>query len=593
MSDVTEQIKERVGVVELIGQYLKLDRAGSNYKGLCPFHNEKTPSFMVNPERNFWYCFGCRRGGDVFSFVMEMEGIEFREALERLAQQAGVEIPRYSTDNKEEKNQKRRVLDILEAATKFYQFQLQKHPKGSEALKYLINRKITQKQIDDFRIGYAPDGWRHIVQYLLQKGYKLPDINASGLLVPKENQPGEYYDRFRDRIVFPVLDLNGQVVGYSARVMPGSDEKGAKYINTPQTIVYDKSRVLFGLYQAKTEIKKSNFVIIVEGNLDVIASHAGSLGNIVAVSGTALTQEQVKIMKRYSENFKLCFDMDEAGQSATAKSIQTCLQEGADVEVVLLPLGCKDVNDLVISNSTQWPVVVGKALPVMKYFFETTLKKYDRNNVKDKKSIAQKLLNVIKDISDPIEQNYWLKKLSSAIEVDEDVLTKVLEKARMKKDTTPLSKSNIREKENNAHNKPRKIVLQQRLLGLFSLFRLELESEIENFDISILSPENHELWLHLKAGKRSDIEKLINEYELAVKYYYDEKEGFVENKINPYKEWQVTVEEIEKEGKREKLKKISWDIKRASQLQDEQALKVLLEEFSELSTEIEEKPPAE
>lgn len=589
MSQVTDQIKERISVVDFLSEYLKLDRAGSNYKALCPFHNEKTPSFMVNPERNFWYCFGCQKGGDIFSFIMEMEGLEFREALDRLAERAGVEIPRYTLVNQEAKNQKQRVLDILEAATKYYEFQLYKNPMAKQALDYLYQRKIFPDQLSQFRIGYAPDGWDNILGYLLKRNFKLEDIVSTGLLVQKESatsvkhvqsgQFGNYYDRFRHRIMFPIADVTGNIVGYSARVMPGGDEKNAKYINTPQTMVYDKSQVLYGLFQARSEIKKKNQVIVVEGNLDVIASHSASVGNIVAVSGTALTEQHIKLIRRYTENIKLCFDMDNAGQQATRKSIQSCLKNQMEVEVIILPTGVKDVNDTVINDPQLWKQAIDQALPVMKYYFETARNNHDLRNIKDRKIVAQQLLNIIKNIADPIEQSYWLKKLSALIEIDEEVLTKVLEKATVRKDT---ASTNIKRSEHKVNSKPRKLVLEQQLLGLFSLFPSQLQNRAIELNDTIFSPEVQSLWQAMKQGQLGEHYRHINEFQIAVKYYYDNKEGFVENKLDPIKEWDLTVREIEKEKYREDIVRLKNDIARAEEQGDDDSIRILLNELNQL-----------
>jgi DNA primase len=433
MPEVTDQIKERLGVAEVIGEYLKLDKAGSNYKALCPFHNEKTPSFMVNTEKNFWYCFGCQKGGDVFSFVMEMEGLEFREVLERLAERTGVEIPRFQKLDKKEKGRKQRLFEILEWATKFYQHQLYQSKGAEKIIEYLKKRGINDEQIANFRIGFAPNGWRNLLNFLLQKGYNLNDINATGLLVEKNGSQENFYDRFRNRIIFPVIDISGRTVGYSARIVPGEDEKSAKYVNTSQTEIYDKSRILYGLYQAKTEIKKQNFAIVVEGNVDVISSFVVGVPNIIAISGTALTAEHAKIIKRYTEKVKLCFDMDEAGQNAMRKSVKTCLEEGLEVEIIIMPEGVKDVNDLLVENrGEEWKELTEKSRDVLDYLFESVSSKYDKNKPSGKKKIAHDLLNVIKDIADPIEQNYWLKKLSNLVEVGEEQLTQVLEKVNVK-----------------------------------------------------------------------------------------------------------------------------------------------------------------
>jgi len=308
MSNEVEQIKERLGVADIVGEYVKLEKSGVNYKACCPFHNERTPSFTVNTERNFWYCFGCQEGGDIFTFIQKIEGLEFREVLERLAERANVELPKFNSEKyKKERSQKQEVLDILDLTTKIYQRLLVRGGKSKELLEYLKERGLTGELIKDFRVGYAPDSWRAVVGYLLKKGRNLSDIKKTGLIIAKQDSDvsdsNNYYDRFRDRITFPIINVNGRVIGFSARMVPGenTNEKTAKYINSPQSDVYDKSKVLYGLYQAKQAIRSSGYVIIVEGQMDVVLSHRVNIKNIVAASGTALTEEQIKVLKRYTD----------------------------------------------------------------------------------------------------------------------------------------------------------------------------------------------------------------------------------------------------------------------------------------------------
>ncbi|MFW5884924.1 MAG: DNA primase [Patescibacteria group bacterium] len=597
MSDVTDQIKERLNVADFVGEYLKLEKAGTNYKALCPFHNEKTPSFMVNPERNFWYCFGCQKGGDIFTFVMEMEGLEFPEALKRLAERAGVEVPRFQKANIQEKNKKEVLYEIMEVANRFFEAQFGKSSSGEKARKYLLERSIPQKQIENFRIGLAPEGWSYLLDFLLNQGYDIVDIAKTGLLVQKENtsggSKGDYYDRFRGRITFPILDPMGKVVGHSARVMPGGDEKTAKYINTPQTHIYDKSNVLYGLNLAKTEIKRQGFVVVVEGNMDVIASFGAGLENIVAVSGTALTSQQVNILKRYTQNIKLCFDMDEAGQNAVAKSAQTCLENEMETEVIILPKGFKDVNELTIKDKNLWAEAVENSYPVMEYFFSAIMNKHDCNSPQGKRLIAHELLNIIKYIADPIEQSYWLRKLSDSIRVEEDTLTQVLEKVKVKNIATQNTDRNengssgegLKSQERSKSKLQR---LQERLLGVFSLYRDQLIKKSQEFDESLLEERYLALWEKLKSGKEKDASGVIDQYETRVKYEYDSGKGFLEMEIDPLVEWDNIIKELAREKKKKQLKEIVWDIKRAEEEGDEEGLNFLLENFNKLSKEIQE-----
>ncbi len=605
MSNEVEQIKERLGVAEIVGEYVKLEKSGVNYKACCPFHNEKTPSFTVNTERNFWYCFGCQEGGDVFTFVQKIEGLEFREVLERLAERANVELPKFnSAKYKEERSQKQKVLDILDLTTKVYQQLLIKGKKSGELLAYLKGRGLTGELIRDFRIGYAPDDWRAIVGYLLKKKYQLNDIKKTGLVIAKQNSnandEGNYYDRFRDRITFPIIDVNGRVIGYSARIVPDNGNnspqvdqhagKMAKYINSPQSDVYDKSKVLYGLYQAKKAIRSSGYAIIVEGQMDVVLSHRANIKNIVAASGTALTDAQVKILKRYTDKVKLNFDMDGAGQKATKKSIQVCLQNDIQVKIILLPDEAKDAGELVLADEKAWIKAIGDAVPVMEYYFETTFEKYDLEDIQDRKIIVKELLNVIKNIADPIEQAYWIKKLAMKSQTDESLLTSELEKVKLssRKETkvpTETSVGNISVGAKNVQvksddKKTRHSKLQCRLLGLMMTFPKELGGEIINFrEEDFFSGEMLSVF-NLVKNERS-----LGEYEVRVNecvaklLYQSNKDSLVEIEIKPLKEWKTVTRELAEINKKKKIKEIELSLRQAEESDDESMITKLMEKL--------------
>ena len=581
MLDITDQIKERINVVDLIGEYLKLEKAGSNWKALCPFHNEKTPSFMVNPERNFWYCFGCQKGGDIFSFLMEMEGIEFREALERLAEKAGVELPRYNLQVRERVGQKQRVLALLEEATQYYEEQWRRHPQAVAAREYLQRRNISEEVRSKFRVGFAPAGWENSLNFFKNKGYQEKEILAAGLLV--KNEKGRYYDRFRHRIIFPVFDIAGKVVGYSARAMPNEDQTGAKYINTPQTIVYDKSQVLYGIFQAKTAIKKLGSAVIVEGNLDVMASHQAGMVNVVAVSGTALTEEHLKTLKRLTNAVQLCFDADVAGQQATIKSLRICLRQDMDTGVIILPSGYKDVGELVEKDPAKWKKVAEQPWSVMEFLFQAVLKKFDKDTPRGKRMIAYELLNFIKDIANPVEQSYWLKKLAEKLEIGEEVLADTLKKTEFKK-TSSINSDGKRENENKRREgeykkeKPKEVILQERLLGLFSLFPEELKESAKELK-KIWQPEIKALFEEISQQPTKERNDKVKKLEMEIRYSYSEEEGILENEIDPLEEWEQLKKQLLEARKKALLQKLSWDIKRAEEAGDEESLRILLEEF--------------
>lgn len=426
MSTTTEDIKARLNIVDVVGQYVKLQKAGSAWKANCPFHQEKTPSFNVNEERNMWHCFGCGKGGDVFAFVMEIEGLEFREALKLLAEKAGVELPEYRSDGRATAETKDRGLEILELATKFYEKQLWESVRGQAMLAYLRERGLTDESIRTYRLGYAPDGWEHATKFLTSRGFRSEELEQCGLSLRGKEGRG-FYDRFRDRIMFPIGDILGRIIGYSARVAPGGDENQAKYVNTPETNLYHKSRALYGLSIAKQVIKETGRTILVEGNMDVIALHQAGLPNVVAVSGTALTAEQLGILKRYGKKLALFFDMDKAGQAAAWKSAIAAFGLDFIVEAVALSSG-KDAADVNRENPELLRQAVAEAKPAMRYFLDALLQGTDAGSQAGKREIVERYAELLAAITNTLDRAHWTKTLAEAIGADPRVVQTTVEK---------------------------------------------------------------------------------------------------------------------------------------------------------------------
>lgn len=426
-------IKARLNVVDVVGGYLRLTKSGTHWKTCCPFHNEKSPSFMVNEERQIWHCFGCGKGGDIFSFVEEIEGVEFREALKLLAEKAGVELPKYRRDSVFSKGgieEPDRTKEILELSTKFYEKQLWDGMGKRTALPYLRKRGLTDESIRHFRLGYAPEGWRHIFDFLVSRGYRDQEIEKVGLSIRKEGGSGQY-DRFRDRIMFPISDIVGRIIGYSARVAPGGDESQAKYINTPETPVYHKSKVLYGLCQAKQAIKERGFSVLVEGQMDVIACHQAGIGNAIAASGTALTAEQLDILKRYGKEIRLFFDMDGAGQAAAWKSAMLAFEKELETAVISLPHG-KDAADAALEDADILRKAVETPKPAAKYFLEKLVAGNDPRTSGGKRAIAEGYAPLLLSMKNPIDRGFWQKELSDAIGVEEKTVSGVLQDVSLK-----------------------------------------------------------------------------------------------------------------------------------------------------------------
>ncbi len=410
-----EEIKQRIDIIDLIQGYVQLTPGGANWKARCPFHNEKSPSFMVSREKGIWHCFGCGKGGDIFTFVQEAEGMDFAETLQFLAKRANVELKSYRP---EQTSQRQRAVEINTLAAKAYHQLLLKHEKAEPARVYLQQRGLKQETVETFRLGYAPDAWEGISTFLKTKGFSDEEIFQAGLTVKRERGSGQY-DRFRNRITFPVHDHLGRVVGFSARALDPDQEP--KYLNTPQTVVYNKSSVVYGLYQAKNAIKQTQLCVLVEGNMDVLASHQAGVTNVVAVSGTALTNDQLQRIKRYTENIALSFDTDMAGESASMRGIERAWAAEMNIKVVTLPFG-KDPDEVVQKNPEAWRTAVADAQPFMDYAFGRVQATLNLMKVDDKKLAAKRLLPLIVRLADPIEQTHYLQKLSRLINVSENAL---------------------------------------------------------------------------------------------------------------------------------------------------------------------------
>ncbi len=435
MYSPSEEIKSKLDIVDIIREYIQLKPVGVNFVALCPFHREKTPSFVVSPDKQIWHCFGCGRGGDIFSFIMEIEGIGFPEALRILAHRAGVELKKYDSKLSSKRN---RILDILEIACNYYHHILLEDKRARSALDYLQERKLSLDTIEEWRLGYSPDSWDDLIIFLKNKGFKEDEIFLAGLSVKKENG-NTFYNRFRGRIMFPINDINGNIVAFSARVSPEKEleEKMGKYINSPQTLVYDKSKILFGLDKAKLAIKRENLAIIVEGQMDVITAHQHGFKNVIASSGTALTTDQIKLIKRYTNDVALAFDSDQAGELAIERGVREAMKLGCNIKIIEIPVG-KDPDECIKNNPEDWINSIKEAKHIMEYYFSKTIDNVSLDNIENKRKVVAKLLPIIARFEDKIEQNFWIKKLSEKIEVEEYLLYDALSKIISRKTTREI-----------------------------------------------------------------------------------------------------------------------------------------------------------
>lgn len=455
MDDV-ELIKEKINIVDLISEYVPLKKAGVNFKAPCPFHNEKTPSFVVSPERQIWHCFGCQAGGDVFTFLMEKEGMDFKDALEMLAGKAGIVLQKHAGDKKDSKD---RLFEVNLKAQEFFHYILTKHELGKNALEYLKKRGVKIGTIEKFGIGYAPNSWESLTKFLLKRGFTVAEIIESGLGVTSRQG---CYDRFRGRITFPLFDGKGKLRGFSGRILMQGEPK---YINTPQTPIFDKGSFLFGLNMAKGAVRDSKEVILVEGEMDMIMSFQAGFKNVVASKGTALTSGQIDLIKKYTENLSLAFDMDLAGDSACRRGIEMADSAGLNIKVIQLE-GGKDAAEVAVTNPDFWQKAIKEALPIYDYYLTSVALRYDSKNPADLRRISDELVPVWAKISDDLVREHYIQRLATFLRTDEKILRSGVEKMRSAPKSAAIIFNKKEVEDNIIPSKDRRELLEEYLMAL-------------------------------------------------------------------------------------------------------------------------------
>lgn len=442
---VIDEIKERLDIVEVISAYVPLKKSGRNYKGLCPFHSEKTPSFVVFPDSQNWHCFGaCGTGGDVFTFIQKRENVDFGEALRILAQKAGVELKPRTERESAEAQQRDKLREINEAAARyFHHLLLDKNERRAQiARAYVGQRGLNEETIRKFQLGYALDNWRALSDHLVSRGYRRDDLLTAGLIIERDD--GRYYDRFRGRLIIPIRDARGGVVGFGGRTL---DPEGVpKYLNSPQTPLFDKSRTLYGLDMAKGAIRAAGYAVIVEGYMDVLQAQQHGVANIVAQMGTALTETQLKLLSRFTRSFVLALDPDTAGDQATLRGLAVARetlarraapvpiargrvryesQLDAELRIMTLPAG-QDPDDVIRTNPALWQQLVDRAEPVVDYYFRIVTSGLDLTSAGGKAKAVRQLTPIIREIGNSVERTHYTQKLARLVRMDENVLAREL-----------------------------------------------------------------------------------------------------------------------------------------------------------------------
>ncbi len=564
-----QEIKNKLDIVDVIKDYVNLEKAGSNHRALCPFHPENSPSFFVNQSRQIWRCFGgCNEGGDMFQFVMRVEGVEFGDALRILAKKAGVELKK---QNPEVETKRKRLFDICEVATFFYEKQLERSKKGAEVKEYLLERGISEESIKSWRIGYSPTAKDALSKYLIGEGFKREELMEAGVSTGKENYS---FDRFRARIMFPIFNLSGYPVGFGGRVFFKEDNR-AKYINTPATMLYDKSSIMYGLHKAKIDIRKRKFAVIVEGYTDVILSHQAGYENVISSSGTALTSQQLDVLGRYTKKILTAFDMDEAGSSATKKGIDLALEKSFEVKVIMMPKG-DDPADIVRRDKKEWEKCVKESQPVISFYFRNILEKYNIKDPHEKGKAATELLPEIKKIKNSIERAHFISELASILGVSEESVNEELKKIKIEQKERG---STFYQKNNEKKQLTRRDLLEERV-ALFCIKNEEILKNIKEEDISFLKEEIRNIFSFLKKERESlskEEEDILNHLSLSVS-----GEGIPDCQ----KEVTSCLKEIKKEDIKEKLRETEKMIREAERSGDEEKEEELIKKFRDYSKEL-------
>ncbi|MFZ3068889.1 MAG: DNA primase [Microgenomates group bacterium] len=461
MEDQVEEIKRKTDIVGVVGSYVVLKKMGRHHKGLCPFHSEKTPSFMVNEEMGLYKCFGCGAGGDVIKFLMEIEGIEFREALERLAEKAGVKLVSRRRDDSDERA---KMLEVMDLAARYYHWLLMEGNAGAAAREYLGSRKINEKLMETFNLGFAMQSWEGVVNYLIKKkGYSEELLEKVGL-VSRKSKEGGVFDKFRGRIMFPLQDAGGKVVGFTGRILPTlAKDDEPKYMNSPETALYHKSRMLYGFFQAKKAIREKKRVVLVEGQMDCISSYAAGITETVAVGGTALTEDQIELLARLADKIYLSMDADEAGSVAIKRSVELAEKRGMNIKVVQIE-GGKDPDEIARKSPEKWKELVEKSVDVYEFIMDGAFKKFDVTKVDGVKKITEEVVPFLAKIENDVVREVWAKRLADKIGVATkgvmgEIEKKIFGKQEIK--NTSEERGKVEEK--------RIVKLARRLIGLLIL----------------------------------------------------------------------------------------------------------------------------
>jgi DNA primase len=582
--DQVSQIKQKLDIVDVVGSYISLKKAGRNYKATCPFHSEKTPSFMVSPELQIYKCFGCGAAGDIFNFVQQIEGVDFPTALEQLAEKAGIKLEKHDYDP--EAALKKQIYFINELSARFYHYILLNHLAGKVGLDYFVKqRKISKETIKEFELGCAPDSWDSLYKFLLKKGIKSDDMLKAGVIVSKQSGSG-FVDKFRGRVMFPLKGVDGKILGFTARTLFNREPK---YLNTGETAVFHKTFFLFGLDKDKLEIKKDG-AIFVEGQMDLITAWQAGIKNIVSISGTSLTNSQLTLLSRYTNDITFCFDSDSAGINASYRAVEMAEKLNFNIKMTVIPTPYKDLDDMVSANAEEAKRYLKNAIPAYDFFILTMLKKYDKSTALGKKSIMDELIPLFSRISNQVLFDHYSKKIASELDLSGEAVLSVLKKGKAEDfdEETLYPESKITSYKQNPEGYFLALVLKSDA-GFSKEFVNKVKEQ--DFQNENLKKVFEILGKYLKGKKKAiNIATLLKKFDESMQkvvseLYLWDLEGIInfDNKEKVAREINFAVKRIKLESTKRALKNLSDQIKIVETEKDDEELEKLTKKFERLS----------
>lgn len=577
MNDARDEIRSRVNLEDLVSEYVELKRAGRNFKALSPWTNEQTPSFMVSPDKQIWHDFSSGKGGDIFGFIMEVEGMEFREALEYLARKAGVELANFDSKRSAEvAKQKKKLYEISSLATQFYQYCLTKDKSAAEYV--LKNRKLTKEIIKEFQIGYAPNSKLLLRNFLEKKKFSLSDIRLAGLLNRFDG------DLFRGRVMIPLMDPSGAPIGFTGRALK-DEPNSPKYLNTPQTTLYDKSRHVFGLSQAKQSIRRDGFAVVVEGNMDVIASHQVGVKNVVATAGTAMTVQHLKSLARFAGDIRLCFDADQAGVNATERAIALAQTAGVELSIITLDQSAgeaKDPDELIQKDANLWKNSIAHPQPAVDWIFDQYEKRLDTKSANGKRQFSTIALKLVESLNDPVEKEHYLDEISRRIGTSRQALVAKFSDVKQKpkpKRRTKIDKSTVEKATPKTE-----LLYEEDLLGLAVAHKESAELLQDLPENCLDAPERNELLGILKQNNREKLKKYDNYVKILLLKVDERYDGWKTSEVAV--EITRLVQKVQKQHLEKQKDSLQDQLKDAEIQGDDNLARELLLEITKLNKEI-------